>query len=353
MANDHSTTTIKWLLIEDIASLKNYIPQWSDLIKSTQNNLFNSPEWIITWIEIYWQPNWQLKTIIALKNNEMIAISPLYLQKKTHLFSSSKLLPLGQGEPENSEVLSEFQDIIIKKHYKNDNFYSEIANKILAIKWDKIQCHSLLPNSNWSNILLHLNTFTHNIVGKRYLLTDNTNYVQTLSKNNRTKWHKCHKKIEALDAQFIWVSEENYSEFWSKLIVFHQQRWNAKEKLGAFCHQDFINFHKLLQKEKTTRMSAILVNGKPIVINYYLHDYDTLYFYQCGWNESEYANLSPGFSLHVWSILNNPLKNYDLMMGNASDNYKKSFKCSSIENMYDIKIFKNSFINFLYKKFIN
>ena len=350
MGNNNSIIAIKWLLIEDITSLKEYITQWQKLSIENQSNLFCTPEWIMTWIEIYWQPNWQIKTIIGLKNNEMVVISPLYLQKKTQLFSFSKLLPLGQGEPENSEVLSEFQDAVIKKEYKSESIYTEIANQILAIKYDQIKCHSLLPHSNWSKILLHLNNFTPEAVGKRYLLSENTNYEQTLSKNNRVKWRRCCKKLENLNAQFIWVSEKNYHEFWSTLILFHQQRWNAKGKLGAFSHQEFINFHNRLQKAKKTRMSAILINGNPIVINYYLSDHDTLYFYQCGWNENEYANLSPGFSLHIWSIINNPLKRYDFMMGDASGNYKESFRCTAIENMYDIKIYKNAFINFIYKK---
>jgi CelD/BcsL family acetyltransferase involved in cellulose biosynthesis len=350
MVNNTSTTAIKWLLIEDLTCLKEYIAQWKKLANETQSNLFCSPEWILTWIEIYWQPSWQIKTIIGLKNNEMVAISPLYLQKKTQLFSLSKLLPLGQGEPENSEVLSEFQDAIIKNEYKSESIYTEIANQILAIKYDQIKFHSLLPGSNWSKILSHLNSFTSNTVGKRYLLSENTNYEQTLSKNNRVKWRRCLKKLESLNAKFIWVPEEDYHDFWGELILFHQQRWNAKGKLGAFFHQDFINFHTRLQTEKITRMSAILINGIPIVINYYLHDHNTLYFYQCGWNENEYANLSPGFSLHLWSIINNPVKRYDFMMGSASDNYKNSFKCTAIEDMYDIEIYKNTFINFLYKK---
>ncbi|WP_220465501.1 GNAT family N-acetyltransferase [Colwellia sp. BRX10-3] len=353
MVNNASKTAIKWLLIEDLACLKEYLAQWKKLSIETQSNLFCSPEWILTWIEIYWQSNWQIKTIIGLKNNKMVAISPLYLQKKTQLFSFSKLLPLGQGEPENSEVLSEFQDVIIRNEYKNESIYTEIANQILAIKYDQIKCHSLLPSSNWFKILLHLNNFTPKAVGKRYLLAENTNYEQTLSKNNRVKWHRCRKKLENLNAQFIWVPEKNHHEFWSKLVLFHQQRWNAKGKLGAFFHQDFTNFHTRLQEEKKTRMSAILINGIPIVINYYLNDHDTLYFYQCGWNESEYANLSPGFSLHIWSIINNPLKRYDFMMGDASDNYKESFKCNAIENMYDIIVYKNSFVSLLSKRLKN
>jgi hypothetical protein len=350
MVNKPRVNKIEWLLVEDITCLKQHIAQWQQLILETDSNLFCSPEWIMTWIQTYWQPSWQLKTIIGFEDKKLVAIAPLYIQPSKNLISITKLLPLGQGEPEESEVLSEFQDVIIQSEYNNDYIHAEITNEIKAIKYDQIKCHSLLPDSNLAKILLKINSFQLNTIGKRYLLTNNENYIQKLSKNNKIKWRRCQKKLETLNAQFIWIPEAEYNEFWEKLIIFHQQRWNAKGKLGAFFHPDFINFHNLLQKEKKTKMSAILINGEPIVINYYLHDHDTLYFYQCGWNENEYANLSPGFSLHVWSIISNPLKNYDFMMGNAIDNYKNSFKCTAIKDMYDITMYKNLFINYLYKK---
>jgi hypothetical protein len=50
--------------------------------------------------------------------------------------------------------------------------------------------------------------------------------------------------------------------------------------------------------------------------------------YQCGWHENEYPNLSPGFSLHIWSTINNPLKCYDLMkMSDGKIPIKNSQKC--------------------------
>jgi CelD/BcsL family acetyltransferase involved in cellulose biosynthesis len=350
MVNKPNINKIEWLLVEDITCLKEHLAQWQQLILDTKSNLFCSPKWIMTWIQTYWQPDWQLKTIMGFENKKLIAIAPLYTQHHNKLLLNSQLLPLGQGEPEECEVSSEFQDVIIQSGYNKNYIYAEIANEIRAIKYDQIKCYSLLPNSNLSKILLKINSFQLNTIGKRYLLTNNENYVQNLSKNNKKKWKRCKNKLESFNAEYVWVNEEQYNEVWSKLILFHQQRWNAKGKLGAFFHQDFTNFQEKIQNKNITKMSAILINGIPIVINYYLHDHDTLYFYQCGWNENEYANLSPGFSLHIWSIINNPLKCYDFMMSNGTNSYKKIFNTTKIESMYDITIYRNSFINFVYRK---
>ena len=117
MANSNTVKTIEWRLIEDIEQLKQYTEQWQELVQTSQANLFSSPQWIMTWIDIYWQSSWQLKVISGFNNNKLIAIAPLYLQIKSGLLSISTLLPLGQGEPEESEVLSEFQDVVITEAF--------------------------------------------------------------------------------------------------------------------------------------------------------------------------------------------------------------------------------------------
>jgi hypothetical protein len=332
MVNKPNVNKIEWLLVEDITCLKEHIEQWQQLILETESNLFCSPEWIITWIKTYWQPSWQLKTIIGFENKELVAIAPLYIQPSKTLISIAKLLPLGQGEPEESEVLSEFQDIVLL--HKNESIYNELANKILSLPFDSLYCNTLLPDSNWHRVLASFKNATFTNTGQRYLIASNQDYLLTLSKNNRTKWKRCNNKLEKLNAQCLWVSEENYGKYWRQLILFHQQRWNKKGKLGAFFHDDFIKFHETFQLSKNIKISVLLIDQKPIAINYYLHDDNTLYFYQCGWDEEDNANLSPGFSLHIWSILNNPLKNYDFMAGDKNDRYKNAFVCSEPEKLY-------------------
>jgi hypothetical protein len=339
MANSNAEHKIEWLLIEDLVCLKEYVAQWQKLVKQSQSNLFCSPEWIMTWIGIYWQPSWQLKTIVGFENNKLIAIAPLYIQKSNKFISTIKLLPLGQGEPEESEVLSEFQDIILA--YKNEYIYVELANQIQAITFDQLCCNKLLPNSNWHQTLSNFKSTTFANTGKRYLITNHQNYLLTLSKNNKSKWKRCQNKFEKLNTKFIWVPETHYDEYWKKLISFHQKRWNNKGKLGAFSHPNFIKFHEIFQQYKNIKMSAILINQEPIAINYYLYDHDTLYFYQCGWDEKESTTLSPGFSLHIWSILNNPMLNYDFMTADTSNSYKSSFARSQPENIYQAILDKN------------
>lgn len=346
MANN--TSTITWQLIENLSDLEKQLSHWRKLASQTHANLFCCPDWIMTWIKIYWQPSWQLKTIVGFKNNQLIAIVPLYLQPKKRFFSRALLQPIGQGEPEESEVMSEYQDITIKYGYNNTAIHTEIAKQIQQLPYIQLTCRAALKNSNWSHVLKLFKYHEHTYVGKRYLLHKNESYLQSLSKNNKSKWQRAKNKLDKLSAEFIWISQEAYNEFWINLIDMHQQRWKAKGKLGAFFHSDFIHFHNLLQQKDATKMSALLINGAPVAINYYLHDEATLYFYQSGWNEKEYASLSPGFCLHIWSIQNNPLKEYDFMMGEMNDSYKSAFQCNIVEEMCNINTYKNSLLNFIF-----
>jgi len=348
MVNKPNVNKIEWLLVEDITSLKEHIAQWQQLIIETESNLFCSPEWIMTWIQTYWQPNWQLKTIIGFENKKLVAIAPLYIQPSNTLISLAKLLPLGQGEPEESEVLSEFQDIVLR--HKTESIYSEIAKQISSIKWNVICWNSALSKSSLVKVLPYLKHSITKTVGQRYLLLESEDYLTTLSKNNRQKWNKCKNKLTSLNARFLWVLKEDFESYWQTMIIFHQKRWEKKDKQGAFFSQNFIDFHNNYQKDNTTRISVLLINEEPIAINYYLQDFDTLYFYQCGWNDDSYAKLSPGFSLHLWSIINNPLKKYDFMLGSTNDSYKSSFGTSTKEEMLNV-IVQGSYFKYFINKF--
>jgi hypothetical protein len=128
------------------------------------------------------------------------------------------------------------------------------------------------------------------------------------------------------------------------MIEYHQARWNKKGKLGAFVQQNFQLFHQKFMKvnaRKFVNISALIVNNKPIAINYYLTDKNTLYFYQCGWDEVNYSHFSPGLSLHLWSIENAKQPFYDFMKGELIDSYKGKFGCEQ-QPMTNIMIAINS-----------
>ena len=138
--------------------------------------------------------------------------------------------------------------------------------------------------------------------------------------------------MNKLSATFKWIEKEDYECFSNLLAQFHQIRWKNKGKSGAFSENDFNKFHKNYRRANpdSIRISAIMVNNEPIAINYYLTDHTTLYFYQCGWDETNYAKLSPGFALHLWSIEHCEFESYDFMMGGLNDSYKSKFGCLQI-----------------------
>ena len=209
------------------------------------------------------------------------------------------------------------------------------------ITFDRVVFNNVLASSNWLKVLPLLKNASSKITGKRYLINDNNNYLSTFSKNNRTKWNRCSNKLQHLGATFSWVSQENYQEYWQQLIELHQNRWTQKGNLGAFCHPDFTHFHREFQKYKNTKMSVLTINDETVAINYYLTDHNTLYFYQSGWDENKHSQLSPGFALHIWSIINSPVARYDFMAGELTNSYKSKFINKTLENIYSLSAEKS------------
>ena len=128
-----------------------------------------------------------------------------------------------------------------------------------------------------------------------------------------------------------WLTAEEYNNAWELLKSYHQSRWQNKGKTGAFAASEFNNFHKTLREQDSSMvaMSAVFIGEQPIAIHYYLVSEDTVHFYQSGWDEQNFAKLSPGLFLHYWSITNCPKNHYDFMMGGLNNSYKAKFNADA------------------------
>lgn len=331
---------VEWEVIEDISVLFQHQREWQKLCDTIPDSLFVSPMWILCWVDTYWQDYWELKVIKGTVNNNIVVFAPLYIQKSKTLFSRKTLIPLGQGEPEYSEVTSEYQDILIKKPYSY--LIPELKQLIKKINFSQVYWNALLPSSN---VLSIFSSFSGHgsLVGNRYLIDKSNGIEPSLSKNNRYKLNKTRKILNQRKARFFWLQEERYDEYWDIMRGFHQSRWNKKNKLGAFFNDDFSKFHSKFRTYGKTKISVLELDGKPIAINYYLSGFTTLYFYQSGW-DSDFSKLSPGFSLHMWSIESCTEKAYDFMMGTNDKSYKNQFGCNRIEKMYRVSGYKNKYL---------
>ena len=173
----------------------------------------------------------------------------------------------------------------------------------------------------------------------RYLVAAQSWKISKLSKNMRSRYRRGLNQLTKLDAKIGWVKSEKIDQYWQLMKEFHQLRWRNKDKAGAFASDEFNQFHQKFRQQAPEKiaMSAIWINDSPIAIHYYFRDSSTLYFYQSGWNENEYAQISPGLILHLWGIEHNTEAFYDFMMGKKQGSYKAKFSPLQ-QPMYNISI---------------
>ena len=327
--NNDMTNKINWVELTQVEELDQIRTQW-DHLNQTQHsvNVFNSTSWVFSWIKTFWQRNWHLRVLTAWHNKKLVAIAPLYYQQSNFLFKS--LYPLGQGEAEEKELASEYLDILI-----NDNAHDNITAKIRPYisQWiqglhaDQLSWQALLPKSNAREIITHLNAQSRISTATRYRVDCQSWLPDTLSKNMRSRYRRGINQLNKLEAKIDWVQAEDVEHYWLTMKAFHQSRWQNKDKKGAFYSDEFNQFHAAFRQKspKSIAVSAIWVNDTPIALHYYFVDATTLYFYQSGWNETQYSQLSPGLILHLWTIENNNKAFYDFMMGKAQGSYKAKF----------------------------
>ncbi len=319
------------LTIQTITTISQLKLLWDKQPNLPQPTVFNSPQWLLTWLTHYWQPQWQLCSYAIYQHEKLVAFAPFYIQTAQHWFDISILYPLGQGEPEQSEVASEYTDIFIFSRYEKE-VMTLLRNKLNNLAIDQIIWRANLQNSYINKLLSTYDVGIKPSGLTRFIITTNNWTVSQISKNNRSRYKRSINQLKKINAHFEWVCPENYQEYFNKLALYHQNRWQEKNKAGAFSTQKFCDFHQALLQDNAARnvkMSAVVINGTPIAINYYLLDDNTLYFYQSGWDIINYAKLSIGMALHLWSIENNPLDYYDFMMGSTHDSYKSKFNTTT------------------------
>jgi hypothetical protein len=316
-----------------------------------QLSLLGSSIWINTWYSCYWQNNWLLYCFAFYHDDKLVCLAPFYIKKDRSFPYLKTLHFIGQGEPEHKEVALEYLDIYINSGYE-ETVYPLIINEINKLNFDQLNIKAVFESSYIAKILPQVKgTLTQQLYAQYKV--DNTHWqLAQLSKNTRSRINRCKNQLTKLDATVRWLTAEEYDDSWELLKSYHQRRWQNKGKTGAFAALEFNNFHKTLREQdnSTIAMSAVFIEEQPIAIHYYLVSDNTYHFYQSGWDEENFAKLSPGLFLHYWSITNCPKNHYDFMMGGVNNSYKAKFNADA-RAMLSITVVKNPVKLFLSKVF--
>jgi len=335
-----SHSDVRFSLITSYEQLKTLFCEFENANKN--QSLLIPSIWLNTWYNSYWQKQWLLFSFAFYHDDKLVCLAPFFIKKDSSFPYTKTLHLIGQGEPENAEVALEYLDLYIKLGYE-EVVYPLVINEINKLNFDQFIVKAIFENSHIAIISPHIKGNITKQLYAQYKVDKVHWQLALLSKNIRSRINRGKNQLAKLDATLRWLTVEEYSIAWALLKSYHQNRWQNKGKTGAFASAEFSAFHKTIREQDSSMvaMSAVFVSEKPIAINYYLVTEDTYHFYQSGWDERNFAKLSPGLFLHYWSITSFPKKHYDFMMGGLTNSFKAKFN-TDMRPMLSITVVKKS-----------
>lgn len=313
-----SCDELGWRKLSTVEALFEIEEAWQALNLQCGSVVFSSPAWLLNWISLYWQSDWQLEVWIYQQQSELVALFPVYSQPGA-IATQRVLYPLGQGEAEEGEVASEFTDLLIAPGWQH--LLPALAAKIKKSAYHGLSWRAVAADANVIPLVSRLRFAVIKPSGCRYQHL-NTKVTALLSSQIQRKWQKILRYERTHNVKFSWLNSQQAIAIWPQLKELHQQRWNRQGKPGAFGCDVFNDFHiQLLHKHpQVCQMSLLTFDGEVAAVHYYIQSEGCLHFYQAGW-ATQYARWSPSAMLHLWSIQHSALPLYDFMMG-GKNSYK-------------------------------
>ena len=321
--------------------------------------IFADFQWLKKWWEEYSKPSDQLCIPIFYTNNRLVGFSPTYLK------DGKKLMWIGTGGAEASEICPEYLDVITINTFQPSFLIKPFKEWLALLSIKEVFLIHCLKKSLITQCLTSFKAsyVTHvSTTGLQHYL-DVENGTQhciekTKSKSFKKKLTKLNCALQhdlALDVKYIDNNSNEFEDSFNLLKKIHTKKWNSKGETGAFSN-DLFNQHHLNVfnddydigpvKKKVTRqvLCVISLEGKVIGISYCLLSKNKCHYYQSGIEDNVSHAYSPGHLLHVAMMrycTENKIRYYDFMRGKVSGTYKDSYSALT-KTMCNLTSYKTS-----------
>lgn len=318
-------------VLTGIEQLEGYAEQWDYFrLHYSAENICSSHIWLLTWCQVFLQPDDELAIHCYFHNEQLIGIFPVYKKKIT---SGYQLRFIGTGEKEVEEVCSEFQDFIISPAYKSEllTLFSQAIegmSDVVSLSFDNVLTNSIV--AGWiSNKDMQAWCQMKALPGNRYIIPvaeDDGKQLKSLTSKSSQRQAK--KYIQHSDYRVVYATnDEQVQQFFSELSTLHNASWKSRGKMGVFENKNFCTFHhKLILKLNTLKqlvLFKIIDNQRTVAVFYGIKCGSILQYYQSGLVKIK-SIPSTGMAMHVEALRYarmQGLQTYDLMKG-AADSYK-------------------------------
>ncbi|MBL4606225.1 MAG: GNAT family N-acetyltransferase [Pseudomonadales bacterium] len=334
---------------------------WGHLLDcSNQKDLgyFNSWVWASTWWSVYAKSNDRLFIICQWHEGKLVGLGPFYIKHEYGKLLKT-LYFIGTGEPEETEVATEYLDLLILDEW-NAEFVRNVAKEIEALTTlSRLEFVNVLEESksiiDVVNKLKSTFSLQKKLCGYRYVADLScADARDTLSKSQAKKHSVASRRfLRTGEGNCFRVIHEQDLEYGMQVLEqLHQQRWQSKGKQGVFSAVEFHDFHRRISTYLLAKSDLLIlmlkIKDKPIAIFYGWKFKNTLAYYQSGIDGTTKPNMSPGLLMHVeamqWARGSN-INNYDFMKGGETS-YKSAY-AEKTQKMHHFQLYKKSLYSLL------
>jgi CelD/BcsL family acetyltransferase involved in cellulose biosynthesis len=293
-------------------------------------------EWLEPWWRHYSTPSDELFVLLVRDSlGELLGIAPWYLSRS--LRHGRVVRFLGSGD-----VCSDYLTIFARPEVRTmvvDELVDYLTGEA-AGEWDVIELTGVEAGDDATSALVERlaerDYMLHQQPGESCwrleLPADWESYVKTLSKTRRERTRQIVRESfdtgRAVSRQVL--DREDLPRYFDLLVELHQKRRRSLGEPGCFADATFTEYHREVMERffalGRLRLQYILLDDRPVAIEYDLTGGNTIYFYQSG-IEPAVLDQRPGWMGTIGSLrsaIEQGYRTFDFMRGDEA--YKSSWK---------------------------
>lgn len=338
--------------LEDFIALEQ---DWNELYKkSERSTIFSSWDWLITWWEVFQNTDKRdLLIICSYKENQLIGIAPLQIEKSYPLsFLQGKTLRF-IGSSSKNEIMTELSDFIVSPDH--ERAFTDAVSDFLAENkklWNFADFQFIQENAlvldcfNRSDAKIYKQKIEY---GVRFLipkLSSSDDYQNLISKRKRKDFSRINRVLERDGGSVTEVIEqtEQIEPMFNRLGDMHRERWEGKLDSCVFDMPEFREFHlKILERlfpKGKANISTLLLQDQALSSMYTFEDKGQVHYYQSGFYNEHKNKYSPLFVLICKLIgqTSEDGKRFDFMFDEDPESYKGHQYRGEANKMYRLKL---------------
>jgi CelD/BcsL family acetyltransferase involved in cellulose biosynthesis len=322
--SDANHADLRARVVRTAAAIRELSSGWRELFQRCRANPFQSPEWLLPWIEVF-SPEKML--LVEIRSGEhLVGLAPLLIYRRD---SNRVLAFMGGG-------VSDYLDVLVDPEFESEVVF-EIGKAVLNATedWNLIDLTDLPHHSS----LLTEQAFKseareHDSCSTLQLPQTNEELLHLFSKRQRSNLRNAHSRLQRAGGGEVQIAtRENIAEFLEDLFALHGSRWSERGETGVLSDPKVRSFHKScaprLLEAKLLHLSRLRLKQRTVAVIYSLLDKETVFCYLQGF-DPEFGFLSPGTHL-MFSVMSDTLergmREFDFLRG--CETYKQHWQAEN------------------------